>query len=89
MNLCPSESAVRLTNTFEHTSQFESKHSGTPHQDAAYIDELRQEALPRQRPAGHTPERSSYDRHRPAKEELELMGVEIVEDLDEVLEEEM
>jgi hypothetical protein len=58
--------------------------SGIKHSDAldhsdGYIDDLRQEALARQRP----------DRNRPAKEELELMGVEILGDLDKIHEEEI
>jgi hypothetical protein len=59
------------------------KHSNAPHPGDVNIDKLRQEALARQRPAGYAPERPPYDRHRPAKEELELTGVEIFEDPDE------
>lgn len=57
------------------------KYSG-PDPDDIHIAELRQEALKQQRPHGYNPERPPYDRHRPAREELELMGVEIIEDLD-------
>ncbi len=47
---------------------------------STYFDDLRRKALQQQRPAGHVP-RPPYDRNRPAKEELELMGVEILENL--------
>jgi hypothetical protein len=48
-----------------------------------YIEGLRRKALAQQRPAGYDPQRPPYDKHRPAKEELELMGVEILESLDD------
>ena len=43
---------------------------------------LRENALAQQRPKGyaHPP---PYDRHRPARQELELMGVEILDELDD------
>lgn len=59
------------------------KHPDNLHQDV-YINELRQAALAEQRPVGYDPQRPPYDRHRPAKEELELMGVEIICNLDEI-----
>lgn len=58
---------------------------GKKHPDAlcqdVYINELRQVALAAQRPVGYDPRILPYDRHRPAKEELELMGVEIMSNL--------
>ena len=62
-------------------------HSEVPNHDNIYIDKLRQDALARQRPAGYELKRPPYGRHRPAKEELELMGVEILGGLDEICEE--
>jgi hypothetical protein len=89
-NLYPLRNTTIPTNTFDRTSHLVDlnelsgiKHPDAPHQDDVYIDELRREALARQRPAGYAPERPPYDRHRPAKEELELMGVEILEDFDD------
>jgi hypothetical protein len=46
------------------------------------LNELRQDALARQRPVGYNPERPLYNKHGPAKEELELMSVVIIEDPD-------
>ena len=62
-------------------------YSDVSNQGNAYIDKLRQDALALQRPAGYGLKREPYDRHRPAKEELELMGVEILGGLDEPYEE--
>ena len=62
-------------------------YSEVPNHDDVYIDELRQDGLARQRPAGYELKRPPYGRHRPAKEELELMGVEILGGLDEIYEE--
>ncbi|CZR64040.1 uncharacterized protein PAC_13937 [Phialocephala subalpina] len=50
-----------------------------------YIEGLQRKALAQQRPPGYVLQRSPYDRHRPAKDELELMGVEIIESLDDDL----
>ncbi|ESZ95101.1 hypothetical protein SBOR_4512 [Sclerotinia borealis F-4128] len=47
------------------------------------VEELRREALERQRPENYNPQRPPYDRHRPAIEELEIMGVEIRDELDD------
>jgi hypothetical protein len=84
-----SESVAVAADTCDHTSDQADRespsaieHSGAQ-QDDIRIDKLRQEALARQRPQGYDPKIPPYDRHRPAKEELELMGVEIFEDLDE------
>ena len=52
-------------------------------EESSYIEELRQDALAQQRPAGYNPRPPPYDKHRPAREELELMGVEILSDLDD------
>jgi HNH endonuclease len=85
--------------TLEDDSDFEQKpshtlnnsrsitHSKVSNHSDVYIDELRQDALARQRPAGYELKRPPYDRHRPAEEELELMGVEILGDLDGMYEE--
>lgn len=54
-----------------------------PYTESRYIEELQQEALAQQRPEGYCPQRLPYDKHRPAKEELELMGVEILPSLDD------
>jgi hypothetical protein len=43
-----------------------------------HFDELRGKALELQRPTGYVPDWPLYDKHRPAKEELEFMGVEIL-----------
>jgi hypothetical protein len=70
MDLYPLEKPMVPADTFESVGEF-------------YIDELRQEALVQQRPVWYSPERPPYYRHRPAKEELEFMGVDIIGDLDE------
>lgn len=46
--------------------------------EASRIDNLRLQALAQQRPKDY--QRPAYDKNRPAIEELELMGVEILED---------
>lgn len=38
------------------------------HRGSSYIEELRQEALTKQRPAGYASQRETYDKHRPARE---------------------
>jgi hypothetical protein len=65
----------------ELTLQFAEDYQSTPKQnedESHYMKQLREEALATQRPFGYSP-RPPYDRHRPAREELELMGVEIFE----------
>ncbi len=89
-DLYRSKNAKIAACTFGCTDQFMDlelgviKHSDSPNQ--GHIDKLRQEALAQQRPKGYAQERLPYDRQRPAKEELELMGIEILEDPDEILE---
>jgi hypothetical protein len=48
----------------------------------ARIQKLKRDALALQRPVQYPAKRPKYDRHRPAREELELMGVEIMDELD-------
>lgn len=74
---------VHTTKCARSMSHLDSEKITGLHEESGYIQELRQEALAQQRPAGYNPQRLPYDKHRPAKEELELMGVEIVPSLDD------
>ena len=49
-----------------------------------FMDQLRRDGLARQRPVGYDRNRPPYDRRRPAIEELEIMGVKILDDLDDL-----
>ena len=48
---------------------------------AFILDSLRRKALARQRPSDYY--RPCYKKHRDAREELELMGVEVIDNLDD------
>ena len=49
-------------------------------EDGTAFQQLCKTHIEKQRPEGYILPRFSYDRNRPAKEQLELMGVEILED---------
>jgi hypothetical protein len=83
MELYPPNNSPKCTGHLMDLEFSGMKHPDTLHQEV-YINELRQAALAGQRPVGYDPRRPPYDRHRPAKEELELMGVDIIWNLDEI-----
>ncbi|PVH75617.1 hypothetical protein DL98DRAFT_643840 [Cadophora sp. DSE1049] len=67
-----------------HTPPTHSTSINTPPKPSlSHLETLRERALTLQRLSSYIPGMPLYDLHRPAKEELEIMGVEILEALDE------
>jgi hypothetical protein len=72
-----SASGIETPDNPQSPTSFDISESHAIHSEQYRIEKLRWEALKHQRPKGYIAQRPEYDRNRPAREELEMMGVEI------------